>query len=96
MWRSHQVNPDAGNDVAILTAVFRGIRDHSFKRAGSISELEVSQDSAQNPTSIHDMATQKPTVLVLGGTGRTGRSIVDGLLKSGDFVRAPLPPFCTA
>ncbi|TFK79100.1 NAD-P-binding protein [Polyporus arcularius HHB13444] len=31
------------------------------------------------------MATQKPTVLVLGGTGRTGRSIVDGLLKSGDF-----------
>ncbi|KAI0705996.1 NAD-P-binding protein [Cerioporus squamosus] len=31
------------------------------------------------------MATQKPTVLVLGGTGRTGRSIVDGLLKSGNF-----------
>ncbi|KAI0705991.1 NAD(P)-binding protein [Cerioporus squamosus] len=31
------------------------------------------------------MPTDKPTVLVLGGTGQTGRSIVDGLLKSGNF-----------
>ncbi|KAI0706010.1 NAD-P-binding protein [Cerioporus squamosus] len=31
------------------------------------------------------MATNKPTVLVLGGTGYTGQSVVDGLLKSGNF-----------
>ncbi|KAI0706022.1 NAD-P-binding protein [Cerioporus squamosus] len=31
------------------------------------------------------MTTITPTVLVLGGTGFTGQSIVDGLLKSGNF-----------
>ncbi|TFK83840.1 NAD-P-binding protein [Polyporus arcularius HHB13444] len=31
------------------------------------------------------MSTNKSTVLVLGGTGHTGRSIVNGLLKSGNF-----------
>ena len=31
--------------------------------------------------------TPKPFVLILGGTGYTGRSIIDGLLKSGNFVR---------
>ena len=30
--------------------------------------------------------TSKPTVLVVGGTGRTGSSIVEGLLESGNFV----------
>ncbi|TFK78526.1 NAD-P-binding protein [Polyporus arcularius HHB13444] len=36
------------------------------------------------------MATDKPTVLILGGTGYTGQSIVDGLLKSGNFRVAVL------
>ena len=34
--------------------------------------------------------TSKPFVLILGGTGWTGRSIVDGLIKSGNFVRSQL------
>ncbi|TFK84450.1 NAD-P-binding protein [Polyporus arcularius HHB13444] len=34
--------------------------------------------------------TNKPLVLVLGGTGHTGRSIVDALLKSGNFSIAVL------
>ena len=33
----------------------------------------------------------KPLVLVLGATGNTGQSIVDGLLKSESFVCHPLP-----
>ena len=36
------------------------------------------------------MTTTNPLVLVPGGTGLTGKSIVDGLLKSGNFVRAQL------
>ena len=32
----------------------------------------------------------KPLVLVVGATGQTGKSIVDGLLKSNNFVR-PYP-----
>ncbi|RDX49057.1 NAD-P-binding protein [Lentinus brumalis] len=31
------------------------------------------------------MAANKPAALVIGGTGQTGRSIVNGLLKSGNF-----------
>ena len=38
------------------------------------------------------MASDKPLVLVLGATGHTGRSIVDGLLKSGNFVRHAAQP----
>lgn len=34
--------------------------------------------------------TPKPFVLILGGTGWTGRSIVDGLIKSDNFVRSQL------
>ena len=34
--------------------------------------------------------TTKPLVLVLGSTGNTGQSVVDGLLKSGNFVRCCL------
>ena len=34
------------------------------------------------------MSDNKPLVLVLGATGRTGQSIVNGLLKSGEFVGA--------
>lgn len=37
------------------------------------------------------MASDKPLVLVIGANGRTGASIVDGLLASGNFVRAVLP-----
>ena len=36
------------------------------------------------------MASNKPLVLVLGATGQTGQSIVQGLIKSGNFVRAQL------
>ncbi|RPD52588.1 NAD-P-binding protein [Lentinus tigrinus ALCF2SS1-6] len=36
------------------------------------------------------MATNKPLVLVLGATGGTGQSIVNGLLKSGNFRVAAL------
>ena len=36
------------------------------------------------------MANDKPLVLILGGTGHTGQSVVDGLLKSGNFVRVQL------
>ncbi|RPD57587.1 NAD-P-binding protein [Lentinus tigrinus ALCF2SS1-7] len=36
------------------------------------------------------MATTNPLVLVLGGSGLTGQSIVDGLLKSGSFRVAAL------
>ncbi len=36
------------------------------------------------------MTNDKPLVLVLGGTGLTGKSVVEGLLKSGNFVRAQL------
>ena len=38
------------------------------------------------------MATNNLLVLVLGGIGLTGRSIVDGLSRSGNFVRAQLCP----
>ena len=38
------------------------------------------------------MATNNLLVLVLGGTGLTGKSIVDGLLRSGNFVRTQLCP----
>ena len=37
-----------------------------------------------------DMASDNALVLVLGGTGLSGQSVVNGLLKSGNFVRAPL------
>jgi hypothetical protein len=33
------------------------------------------------------MTDEKKLVLVLGGTGSTGKSIVTGLLKRGTFVR---------
>ena len=36
------------------------------------------------------MASQKPLVLILGATGNTGSSIVNGLLTSGNFVRITL------
>ncbi|KAI0706011.1 NAD-P-binding protein [Cerioporus squamosus] len=36
------------------------------------------------------MASDKPLVLVLGATGHTGQSIVDGLVKSGNFRVAAL------
>lgn len=35
-----------------------------------------------------------PLVLVLGATGKTGRSIVNGLLASGNYVRLTLPELC--
>ena len=31
-------------------------------------------------------SSQKPTVLVIGATGRTGRSVVNGLLDAGQYV----------
>lgn len=34
----------------------------------------------------------KPKVLLLGATGQTGQSIVDGLLESGDTVGNPVYP----
>ena len=37
------------------------------------------------------MASDRSLVLVLGGTGYTGQSVVNGLLTSGNFVRTPLP-----
>ena len=37
-------------------------------------------------SSFSNMSGSKPLVLVLGATGQTGRSIVNGLLKSGEFV----------
>ena len=52
------------------------------------------QKTAQNPpaapTQLAMATTSKPFVLILGGTGWTGRSIVDGLIKSGNFVRSQL------
>ena len=36
------------------------------------------------------MASQKPLVLILGATGNTGSSIVNGLLTSDNFVRITL------
>ena len=39
------------------------------------------------------MNSSKPLVLVVGATGWTGTSIVQGLLKSGNFVRPPFFPF---
>ena len=36
------------------------------------------------------MSDNKPLVLVLGATGQTGQSIVDGLVKSAQFVGAAL------
>lgn len=41
-------------------------------------------------TIVEDMASDNALVLVLGGTGLTGQSVVNGLLKSGNFVREPL------
>lgn len=41
------------------------------------------------------MVDKKPLVLVLGATGNTGRSIVDGLLKSGQYVRRIICPVQT-
>ena len=32
------------------------------------------------------MSSQKPTVLIIGATGRTGRRVIDGLIESGNYV----------
>ncbi len=61
---------------------FEIIRSVQYLKIAQTSECCIETDSAD------DMATDKPTVLILGGTGYTGQSIVDGLLKSGNFVRA--------
>ncbi|EPS95753.1 NAD-binding protein [Fomitopsis schrenkii] len=36
------------------------------------------------------MSSQQPTVLVIGGSGRTGQSVIDGLLESGQYNIAAL------
>jgi uncharacterized protein YbjT (DUF2867 family) len=41
------------------------------------------------------MSSTQPLVLVVGGTGRTGSSIVAGLLKHGKAVRYTLHRFRT-
>lgn len=44
------------------------------------------------------MSSHKPTILIIGATGRTGQRVIDGLIDSGNYVgtshldSVPYPP----
>ena len=56
--------------------------------------LDCIEDSPDSYTllSMSDSSESKSRVVVIGATGSTGTSIVNGLLRSGNFVRAALKP----
>lgn len=44
-------------------------------------------DSCDIGVSITPTMSQQPLIIIVGATGRTGGSIVNALVKSGNFVR---------